>query len=640
MPEDEGGEPDAGRLDGQGKRVGMMRFKPVLLWARQNLILALTGIGYILCIAFILNEIMERDLWPDGQEADPLDFKTVMMVICMMASLGFLMLTMMVGSMLNLYRLHKSEQRASQILSHQMKAVEASMDGIAILDAQGNYTYMNKAHAVCYGYDGPEDLIGRNWRQLYTPMTSILFEREILPVLQDTGSWQGQPSAVKRDGSSFPHEVTLNSLDDGGMICIVRDLTEKAEDDRLMHMIKLAIEAAEDGIAITDHDNKLLFMNRSFLKIHGYDPYDREQYIGTDWRLLYNSVGQEQINSIVLPTTILKGTWNGSLTVMKRDGVLFYGDASLTRLPNGLTLGVMRDISDRRKAELEREELRDQLFQSQKIEAVGRLTSGIVSDFSQILRTISMAADVFMAENVAPEAHREYAIKIHEATGKANDLVDQLLSFSHKKNIKAGPVNIAQCVVGIRAALTAAIPHNVDYITDIREPDACTFASPGQIEQIITNLSLNAIDAVGRKRGKVAVILKDIDRNLFGLRRHMIVDDVPDKMKSTTVRMKAGQDKYFLMSGFLVKGRDYVQMTVSDSGQGIMPDILPNVFDPFFTTKLSQKGAGLGLSTVQGIVTSGSGAIIIETVPGEGTNIHLFFLKSEVLEGGPVLQAA
>ncbi len=607
---------------------------------RRNIILALTCLGYIFCVGFILSEVMKTGQWFGVYGASIEDFKTNLVVIYVMGALGFLMMILMAGSFINLRRLHRSEKKAYDILSKQMKAVESSIDGIAILDAEGNYTYMNKAHATCYGYDDPWELIGRNWRTLYSHANGARLQKEVFPLLRRDGSWAGQSYGLKHDKTEFPQEITLNMLDDGGLICIVRDLTEKIKNDTLMHMIKLAIEAADDGIAVTDQDNRLLFMNCSFLKIHGYDPHDRENYIGTDWRYLYNAVGQEQINSVVLPTTILKGTWAGAITVMKKDGTLFYGDASLTRLPNGMTLGVMRDISDRKKAELEREELRDQLFQSQKIEAVSRLTGGIVNDFSQILQTISMASDIFISDSASPEIRKEYAAMIHSNAKKANDLVDQLLSFTHKKNVKAGPVNIADCIIKGKRTLEGSIPHNIHYIADIRMDESCTFANPAQIEKIITNLLLNAIDAVGSKQGKVTVALKDTDRSLFGLRRYMIVDEAPDKVKASAVRYKAGPEKHFLMAGFLVKGRDYIQLTVSDSGQGITPDILPNVFDPFFTTKPLEKGVGLGLSTVQSVVTGGSGAIIIETIPGEGTDIHLFFPKLDAVARGAVAQAA
>ena len=124
-------------------------------------------------------------------------------------------------------------------LREQMTAIETSMDGIAILDATGAYTYLNQAHAIIYGYDSPAELVGRGWQTLYLERERLWFEQEVLPVLAATGRWRGEVVGRKRDGSTFPQEVSLNSLENGGIICVVRDVSErkKAEDEirRLNH---------------------------------------------------------------------------------------------------------------------------------------------------------------------------------------------------------------------------------------------------------------------------------------------------------------------------------------------------------------------------------------------------------------------
>jgi len=115
-----------------------------------------------------------------------------------------------------------------QLRKH-MAAIESSMDGIAILDADENYTYVNPAHARIYGYDSPAELIGRSWRMLYDEEEVVRFERNVMPALRETGRWQGEALGRKSDGSFFPQEVSLNLIEHGGLICVVRDIGERKE---------------------------------------------------------------------------------------------------------------------------------------------------------------------------------------------------------------------------------------------------------------------------------------------------------------------------------------------------------------------------------------------------------------------------
>lgn len=118
-------------------------------------------------------------------------------------------------------------------LRKQMAAIEASMDGIAILNEKDEYTYLNLAHAKIYGFDSPSELLGKTWRTLYGEEEVLRFERDVLPAMLDAGRWRGESVGKKRDGSQFPQEVSLSLLGDGGTVCVVRDITDRkrAEDE-------------------------------------------------------------------------------------------------------------------------------------------------------------------------------------------------------------------------------------------------------------------------------------------------------------------------------------------------------------------------------------------------------------------------
>lgn len=507
-----------------------------------------------------------------------------------------------------------------------MNAIEMSVDGIAILDAQGVYTYMNTAHARCYGY-APQDLIGREWSMLYHPAQVARFLAEVFPTLDRTNEWTGQSEGRRRDGSLFPQEVSLRKLDDGGLICVVRDITDKIRNDYITRIVKLAVEAASDGIAITDEDNKIIFMNLSFLKIHGYDPHDRERYLGMDWRHFYNDAGRDHINTVVLPTTILKGHWSGTTLVVRPDGSRFYGDASLTKLTDGLILGVMRDITDRRLAEIEREKLRERIFQSEKIEAVGRITTKLLDDFQKMLSIIREMTDGKTMPSV------ESMRIIRGAADKAQQNVDEIMSLYDQRATRAVTINLYDFISKQQASLSSLFPRSVTFEVDLlRAGGLSSRFDEQQLYQIIRHLCLNAIESIADTSGRVVLAVRPMDPILVALHRDILVDTMPVRVAAASVRTRFTSDtRGYAITGYLLRDRNYAEIVVSDTGSGISREILGHIFDPFFTTKASSKGAGIGLPTVQGYVTGAGGAVIVETLLNAGTNVHIYLPVPEAV---------
>lgn len=623
---------------------GKFAFKKVAIWGISNLSAVIATVMYMACTAYILMVLLgHRELFGDTKggfiRLEDVDVSTFSSILLLMALSGFMMLLTIGASFINSARLNKEREDVWKKSDRLMRAIETCNDGIAILDADGKYIYANQAHANLYGFQDKLQLIGKSWRDLYAPKRALWFSAEVFPKLAERGEWSGQSYGQRIEGTEFPQELSLKKLQEGGLICIVRDLSEKTKNDQLMRIIKLAVEAASDGIAITDENNRFLFMNRSYLKIHGYDPYDRDKYIGTDWRYMYNNVGQDMINSKVLPTAIMKGSWRGSTYVMRKDGSLFYGDASITRLSDGLTLGVMRDASERKRAEEEREELKEQLFQSQKIEAIGRLTERMVHDFEEVLDAVTAAAHNLRRDTVSDEARKAYAVSIESEVYKGHDIVDQLGAFMQNNNRKTGRADIVQITRLLQEQMSA--DNGISFFTDIRISECLVATGVEQINQMLRNLYQNSLDAMGGRQGKIVITLKDMDKNLLGLRRYMITDEPLDALRVSAERLREGSNgKQYFMAGYLLRDRPYIQLTVSDTGQGIPADILPNIFDPFFTTKPLNKGTGLGLSTVRGTVVGAGGAIIIETALGQGTSVHCFFpFHGKLPEEAPVLAA-
>jgi len=159
-------------------------------------------------------------------------------------------------------------------LERRSTAIDASVDGIAILDAEERYDYINDAHAEIYGYDDPADLEGETWHCLYDEDERERFQEEVMPVVESEGEWRGEATGLHRDGTTFPQEVSLTALDDGGLVCIVRDVTERVERERELRAERAFTESILDGLPdvvyVLDRDVEFLRWNDRANEVTGY----------------------------------------------------------------------------------------------------------------------------------------------------------------------------------------------------------------------------------------------------------------------------------------------------------------------------------------------------------------------------------
>ncbi len=176
-------------------------------------------------------------------------------------------------------------KRAEQTLHRHLAAMEASMDGMAILGSDGFYVYVNEAHARIYGYDSPAELLGRNWRQLYHHDELARFERGIFPIMEREGRWRGEAIGRRRDGSAYPQDLSLARIDGGGMICVVRDITERHLRDEALRASeefnRRIVESSPDCIKVLDQNGCLLSMNGPGKRLLEIEDFAR--LINTPW---------------------------------------------------------------------------------------------------------------------------------------------------------------------------------------------------------------------------------------------------------------------------------------------------------------------------------------------------------------------
>ena len=266
---------------------------------------------------------------------------------------------------------------------------------------------------------------------------------------------------------------------------------------------------------------------------------------------------------------------------------------------------LQQEIIERKQAEEDKKKFEVQLRQSQKMEAIGTLTGGIAHDFNNILGIIIGNTELAL-DDIPTWSPAHFNIEeILKASVRAKDVVRQLLSFSRQTEQERKPIKLVPVIQDAIKLLRATIPMSVDIRQNIDDISDTIFANPTQIHQLMLNLCTNAAHAMENTGGILEIRIKNVVLNEVSAALY------PD--------LTAGE---------------YVELTISDTGPGISPEIRDRIFDPYFTTKDIGKGTGLGLSVVHGIVKSHGGAIIIDSEIERGTTFSLFFqvIEKEAVE--------
>lgn len=250
-------------------------------------------------------------------------------------------------------------------------------------------------------------------------------------------------------------------------------------------------------------------------------------------------------------------------------------------------------------------QLEEQLFQSQRLEALGTLVGGIAHDFNNILNVITGHVSLMERWRTDPDRFMKSFQAVKKATERGASTARQLLTFARKVEVTTGPVRIQDIVQEILDLLKATFPEKISFRTEIGDDIPTITADSNQIHQALLNLYMNARDAIADS-GTISIIVRNASREV--LTRHLLDAD-------------AGQ---------------YVELTVSDTGMGMDNETLGHIFEPFFTTKAAGRGTGLGLSVVYGIMKAHRGFIDVESRVGEGTMFSLYFpVASQTIESLP-----
>jgi two-component system, cell cycle sensor histidine kinase and response regulator CckA len=282
---------------------------------------------------------------------------------------------------------------------------------------------------------------------------------------------------------------------------------------------------------------------------------------------------------------------SGPYTVIEDTGAFLYDDSGKAYR----MLGVMKDISDRTRAEEEKSLLREQLFQSQKMEAIGTLAGGIAHDFNNLLTVINGYSEMLLADRAPDDSDCGDLTKIRSAGVRGADLVQRLLAFSRKAPSTQRPLDLNRQVQDVSKLLERTIPKMIAVELDLADDLATVLADSTQLEQIIINLAVNAKDAMP-DGGRLTISTRNVNK----------------------VEELGGPEAE-------APPFTHVMLSVSDTGNGIDKDALPHIFEPFYTTKPVGEGTGLGLAMVHGIVKQHGGDVRCYSEPGNGTTFKIYF---------------
>ncbi len=373
------------------------------------------------------------------------------------------------------------------------------------------------------------------------------------------------------------------------------------------------IDALPVPVFYKDLEGKYLGCNSSFEKFFGQK---REQVSGKsvyelspkEFADIYHEKDRALLQNpgIQIYESVVKDTDGVVHNVIFHKATFLNMDGSV-----GGLIGAILDITDRKRMEEENAALQDQLRQSQKVEAIGQLAGGIAHDFNNLLTVIQGNSQLSLMDLQEGDPLKANIEEIQEAAKRAADLTRQLLAFSRKQILEMRVLDLNQVLQRLDKMLRRVIGEDIHLTMFLPESIWKVKADPGQIEQVIVNLAVNARDAMP-EGGKLTIETANVELDEEYAKRHIAVQP----------------------------GR-YVMLSMSDTGVGMTPEVRERIFEPFFTTKEKGKGTGLGLSTVYGIVKQSGGNVWVYSEPGQGTTFKIYLpqvdepleeLKEEVVK--------
>jgi PAS domain S-box len=490
------------------------------------------------------------------------------------------------------------QTRAANIVRQQASALDSAVDGMAIVDKDGKYSYVNEGYARLMGNASREAIIGKAWRSTIANEARTS-DQEVLQALQKEGKWYGIVEVPRGQATYIPVEVAVTLLADGGVVVVSRDLSERrrAEQARAEAEIKyrMIVErvAAISYIAEPGVNGKWYYVSPQIETILGYTP---EEWLETSEKWL-EFIHTEDHTAVLEAEEIgvRQKSFQAEYRMRRKDGRMVWisDTAVIIQGSNAHPVmeGILVDISERKLMEMQSQ-------QARRMEAVGRLAGGIAHDFNNLLTIIKGYTDLARGRAETPELKTDID-RIEDASERAAALVRQLLAFSRKQVLQPKNLDLNSVVRGLEQLLRRLLGEDIQLQATLGAELGTIKADPSQVEQVLMNLVVNARDAM------------------------------PNGGRLIIETCNAELDQKYASEHVSVKPGPYVMLAVSDTGVGMSAETVAHIFEPFFTTKGAARGTGLGLATTYGIVKQSGGYIWVYSEPGQGTTFKVYLPRFE-----------
>ncbi len=507
-------------------------------------------------------------------------------------------------------KLEESEKKYRQLF-------ETAMVGIyrTRID-DGKFLAANQTLAELMGYNSVDQFLEEYVTSKH--YTDPKRREELLYQIRSQGRVDGfEIEMTRTDGSLVTIEISAAAYPELGYLeGVVVDITKRKQAENALReserKYSVLVQESPDAIISLDKKGNLLSFNSAAERKSGYSA---EEVMGKHFArigvLAKRSIPKALKEFALVITGIERPPFE--LTIMRKDKSDLFMEANARLIKHkgekAWVQVTLRDITDRKLVEAEKKRLETQLQQSQKMESIGTLAGGIAHDFNNILYSIIGYTELALDDTEKGTQLHDNLQELLVAAHRAGDLVKQILTFSRQAHRKLKPLKIQLVVREALKLIRSSLPSTIEINQNITHTCGLVMADATQIHQVAMNLLTNAFHAMEDEGGKLEVTLKEI-----------------------TLEMEDLKDPAMLPGS-------YVCLTVADTGAGIDKSIIDRIFEPYFSTKKKDKGTGLGLAMVHGIVKSYGGDIRIYSEPGKGSAFHIYLPVIQIQAEKKELQA-
>ena len=477
---------------------------------------------------------------------------------------------------------------------------------IYLLDPGGIVTSWNAGAERIKGFQ-TDEIIGKHFSLFYTEEDRQAgTPQKVLETARREGKFEGEGWRVRKDGSRFWASVVVDRIQNEqgelvGFAKITRDMTERRNAEQALldaeRRFRILVQGVTDyAIFMLDPEGRVANWNAGAQRIKGYSP---DEIVGEHFSRFYTPEELDiGVPKRAIETARTTGRYEAEGWRVRKDGTRFWASVVLDAIhdEDGKLLGfakITRDMTEKREAQLRLEESREQLFRSQKMEALGQLTGGLAHDFNNLLTAILGAADLASRNVDQPEKLKRMLDGIRNSAQRGAGLTKQLLAFARAQPLEIKQVELREFMGEVATLVRPSLRSDIELVTEISDQLWPIDSDPAALELAILNLAFNARDAMK-------------DGGCLRISAHNVVlNGQPEGLKG-----------------------EHVALKVSDTGTGMSPETRDRVFEPFFTTKSFGEGTGLGLSQVFGFAKQIGGGVTVESELGKGSTFTLYLPAS------------